>query len=78
MVHQNFFWPFLACLYKSTGSNCCDPDDGVGHIIFVQLTYLSKHWPKPFYIWSTVMCLSIGTPKINEFSICSKCKIYYL
>ena len=20
------------------------------------------------------MCLSIGTPKINEFSICSKCK----
>ena len=26
---------------------------------------------------STVMCLSIGTPKSNKFSICSKCKINY-
>ena len=26
---------------------------------------------------STVMCLSIGTPKYNQFSICSKWKIYY-
>ena len=25
----------------------------------------------------TVMCLSIGTPKNNKFSICSKWKIYY-
>ena len=25
----------------------------------------------------TVMCLSIGTPKNNRFSICSKWKIYY-
>ena len=23
------------------------------------------------------MCLSIGTPKSNKFSICSKCKINY-
>ena len=26
---------------------------------------------------STVMCLSIGTPKNNKFSICSKWKIHY-
>ena len=26
---------------------------------------------------STLMCLSIGTPKNNKFSICSKWKIYY-
>ena len=25
----------------------------------------------------TVMCISIGTPKSNKFSICSKWKIYY-
>ena len=25
----------------------------------------------------TVMCLSIGIPKSNKFSICSKCKINY-
>ena len=25
----------------------------------------------------TVMCLSIGTPKNNKFSICSKWKIHY-
>ena len=25
----------------------------------------------------TLMCLSIGTPKNNEFSICSKWKIHY-
>ena len=25
----------------------------------------------------TVICLSIGTPKSNKFSICSKCKINY-
>ena len=25
----------------------------------------------------TLMCLSIGTPKINAFSICSKWKIHY-
>ena len=25
----------------------------------------------------TVMCLSIGTPKSNKFSICYKCKINY-
>ena len=25
----------------------------------------------------TLMCLSIGTPKINKFSICSKWKIHY-
>ena len=25
----------------------------------------------------TLMCLSIGTPKNNKFSICSKWKIYY-
>ena len=27
-------------------------------------------------IFLTVMCLSIGTPKNNKFSICSKWKIY--
>ena len=26
----------------------------------------------------TVMCVSIGTPKNNKFSICSKWKIYYI
>ena len=26
---------------------------------------------------NTLMCLSIGTPKNNKFSICSKWKIYY-
>ena len=25
----------------------------------------------------TLMCLSIGTPKTNKFSICSKWKIHY-
>ena len=28
-------------------------------------------------IQTTLMCLSIGTPKNNKFSICSKWKIYY-
>ena len=28
-------------------------------------------------IEDTLMCLSIGTPKNNKFSICSKWKIYY-
>ena len=26
---------------------------------------------------NTLMCLSIGTPKTNKFSICSKWKIHY-
>ena len=30
-----------------------------------------------FFCAITVMCLSIGTPKNNKFSICSKWKIYY-
>ena len=29
------------------------------------------------YFVYKVMCLSIGTPKSNNFSICSKCKINY-
>ena len=28
-------------------------------------------------VWNTLMCLSIGTPKNNKFSICSKWKIHY-
>ena len=31
-------------------------------------------WPLRAY---TLMCLSIGTPKNNKFSICSKWKIHY-
>ena len=30
-----------------------------------------------FRCMATVMCLSIGTPKNNKFSICSKWKIHY-
>ena len=28
-------------------------------------------------IYGTLMCLGIGTPKNNKFSICSKWKIHY-
>ena len=31
-----------------------------------------------FYGMNKVMCLSIGTPRINKFSACSKCKINYI
>ena len=30
-----------------------------------------------FLVRTTLMCLSIGTPKNNKFSICSKWKIHY-
>ena len=30
-----------------------------------------------FCVLGTLMCLSIGTPKNNKFSICSKWKIHY-
>ena len=47
---------------------------------------LKVHTVNPLYndthynskiLYTTVMCLSIGTPKNNKFSICSKWKIYY-
>ena len=34
----------------------------------------SIHYSMSMY---TLMCLSIGTPKNNKFSICSKWKIHY-
>ena len=50
--------------------------------LLIQVSYLNHHefsgrdfLPRAF--WNTVMCLSIGTPKNNKFSICSKWKIYY-
>ena len=30
-----------------------------------------------YFFLTTLMCLSIGTPKNNKFSICSKWKIHY-
>ena len=39
----------------------------------VIVVILNEHELKNY----TIMCLSIGTPKDNKFSICSKWKIYY-
>ena len=33
--------------------------------------------PISCFLPTTLMCLSIGTPKNNKFSICSKWKIHY-
>ena len=53
------------------------------HILCIQITLL--HLIRVYAIFystfsinlATLMCLSIGTPKTNKFSICSKWKIYY-
>ena len=37
----------------------------------------TRKYDKSFQSEHTLMCLSIGTPKNNKFSICSKWKIHY-
>ena len=39
--------------------------------------YILRLPPKRAYGIATLMCLNIGTPKNNKFSICSKWKIHY-
>ena len=46
---------------------------GQGQLLCPKISNLFTNDP----VWDTVMCLSIGTPNNNQFSICSKWKIYY-
>ena len=64
-------------------------EDAFGHgfissLVTFQMLMQEKNMFDPYNVTSlrflsgiTVMCLSIGTPKSNKFSICSKCKIIF-
>ena len=50
-----------------------------GVIVSLRLAFLQSGLAKACIevVDITLMCLSIGTPKNNKFSICSKWKIHY-
>ena len=52
-----------------------------GHLLGLIHNYCDENasvlWVVMVQYMCTLMCLSIGTPKNNEFPICSKWKIHY-
>ena len=69
----SLFVVFIYVVYIMLCTKCCDTE-ALGFFGKDRILH-SKVWFGSFL--HTVICLSIGTPKNNTFSICSKWKINY-